>query len=42
MFIPRRNILEGVVILHENIQELHGKKMDGVLVKIDIEKAMIR
>jgi hypothetical protein len=38
-FIPGRNILEGVVILHETIHELHRKKMDGVLFKIDFKKA---
>jgi exonuclease III len=38
-FIPGRNILEGVVILHETIHELHSKKLDGVLFKIDFEKA---
>jgi hypothetical protein len=38
-FMPGRNILEGVVILHETIHELHNKKMDGVLFKIDFEKA---
>jgi hypothetical protein len=27
------------VILHETIHELHRKKMDGVLFKIDFEKA---
>jgi hypothetical protein len=37
-FMPRRNILEGVVILHETIHELHRTKMDGVLLKIDFEK----
>jgi hypothetical protein len=37
--MPGRNILEGVVILHEIIHELHTKKMDGVLFKIDFEKA---
>jgi hypothetical protein len=30
-FILGRNILEGVVILHETIHELHRKKMGGVL-----------
>ena len=30
-----RHILEGVVVLHETIHELHRKKMD----KIDFEKA---
>nr|XP_051221032.1 uncharacterized protein LOC127339195 [Lolium perenne] len=38
-FMPGRNILEGVVILHETIHELHTKKLDGVLFKIDFEKA---
>jgi hypothetical protein len=38
-FIPGRHILEGVVVLHETIHELHRKKLDGVLFKIDFEKA---
>ena len=38
-FIPGRNILEGAVILHETIHELHTKKQDGVIFKIDFEKA---
>lgn len=38
-FMPGRHILEGVVVLHETIHELHRKKMDGVLYKIDFEKA---
>jgi hypothetical protein len=38
-FIPGRNILEGVVVLHETIHELHSKKLDGVLFKIYFEKA---
>ena len=38
-FMPGRHILEGVLILHETIHELHRKKMDGVLLKIDFEKA---
>jgi hypothetical protein len=38
-FIPGRHILEGVVILHETIHELHRKEMDGILLKIDFEKA---
>jgi hypothetical protein len=29
-FMPGRHILEGVVILHETIHELHRKKMDGI------------
>jgi hypothetical protein len=37
--MPGRHILEGVVILHETIYELHRKKLDGVLFKIDFQKA---
>jgi hypothetical protein len=33
-----RHILEGVVIVHKTIHELHRKKLDGVLLKIDFEK----
>jgi hypothetical protein len=38
-FMPGRHILEGVVILHETVHELHRKKLDGVIFKIDFEKA---
>jgi hypothetical protein len=38
-FMWGRNILEGVVILHEKIHELHRGKLDGVIFKIDFEKA---
>ena len=34
-----RNILEGVVVLHKTIHELHKKKRDGVILKLDFEKA---
>jgi hypothetical protein len=37
--MPGRHILEGVVVLHETIHELYRKKLDGVLFKIDFEKA---
>jgi hypothetical protein len=37
-FISRRNILEGVVILHGTIHEIQKEKMDGDLFKIDFEK----
>ena len=37
-FMPGINIMEGVVILHETIHELHTKKQDGVIFKIDFEK----
>jgi hypothetical protein len=38
-FMRGCNILEGVVILHETIHELHKKKQSGVIFKIDFEKA---
>ena len=38
-FMPGRHILEGVVVLHETIDELHRKKMDGIIFEIDFEKA---
>ena len=38
-FLRGRNILEGVVILHETMHELHRKKLSGVILKIDFEKA---
>jgi hypothetical protein len=38
-FMQGRNILDGVVILHETVHELHRKKMNGVILKIDFEKA---
>ena len=37
-FTPDMNIMEGVVILHETIHELHTKKRDGVIFKTDFEK----
>jgi hypothetical protein len=38
-FMPGRNIMESVVIVHETIHELHTKKSNGVIFKIDFEKA---
>ena len=38
-FMPGRHILEGVVVLHETIHEIHTKKLDGVIFKVDFEKA---
>jgi hypothetical protein len=38
-FIKGRNILEGVVVLHEVLHELRRTKQQGVLFKIDFEKA---
>ena len=38
-FIPGQYIMEGVVILHETIHELHRKKQYGVILKLDFKKA---
>jgi hypothetical protein len=38
-FMQGRNILDGVVILHETVHELYSKKLNGVILKIDFEKA---
>ena len=39
IFMQGRNILDGVAILHEKVHELHRKKLNGVILKIDFEKA---
>jgi hypothetical protein len=41
-FLPGRNILEGVVILHETLHELRKRKRKGIIMKLDFEKLMIR
>lgn len=41
-FIKGKNILEGVVVLHEVIHELHCSKQRGLILKIDFEKAYDR
>ncbi|WVZ95943.1 hypothetical protein U9M48_041644 [Paspalum notatum var. saurae] len=38
-FLPGRYIMEGAVILHETLHELHKKKENGVIFKIDFWKA---
>jgi hypothetical protein len=38
-FIPGCYIMEGVVLLHEMIHELHKRRQDGVILKLDFEKA---
>lgn len=38
-FMQGRNILEGVVILHELMHELSRSNGKGVILKIDFEKA---
>jgi hypothetical protein len=39
VFIPSHNIMEGVIVLHETLHEMHRKKQSGVILKIDFEKA---
>jgi hypothetical protein len=39
VFIPGRNIMEGVVMLHKIIHEIPRKKMSGVILKLNFEKA---
>jgi hypothetical protein len=31
--------MDGVIMLHETIHEVHRKKMSGVILKLDFEKA---
>jgi hypothetical protein len=38
-FLQGRNIFDGVVMLHEAVHELHSKKLNGVILKLDFEKA---
>jgi hypothetical protein len=38
-FMQGRNILDGVVVLHEAVHELHLKKLNWVILKLDFEKA---
>ena len=37
--MPGGHILEGVVVLHKMLHEIHSKKLDGVIFKVDFEKA---
>jgi hypothetical protein len=41
-FIQGRNILEGVVVLHELLHELRTSKKRGLILKLDFEKAYDR
>jgi hypothetical protein len=38
-FMQGWNILDGVVVLHEAVHKLHFKKLNGVILKLDFEKA---
>jgi hypothetical protein len=39
-FLPGRNIIEGVIVLHETIHEMHRKMQNGLIFKIDLKKTM--
>jgi hypothetical protein len=41
-FIEGRNILEGVVVLHEVLHELKSSRKRGLILKLDFEKAYDR
>jgi hypothetical protein len=41
-FVKGRNILDGVVVLHEVLHELRRSKRQGLIMKIDFEKAYDR
>jgi hypothetical protein len=41
-FIPGRNILDGVVMVHEVLHQLKVKKQRGIILKLDFEKAYIK
>jgi len=41
-FIPGRNILDGIVILHETLHSLKMQKEEGIILKLDFEKAYDR
>ena len=37
MFMQGCNILDGVVVLHETVHELHRKKLNEVIFEIDFK-----
>jgi hypothetical protein len=41
-FMQGRHILDGVVTLHETIHEMHRKKLNGFILKIDFKKPMMK
>jgi hypothetical protein len=38
-FMQGRNIMDGIVVLHEAVHELHTKKLNRVILKLDFEKS---
>jgi hypothetical protein len=41
-FMPGRNIMEGVVIPHETIHELHTKNLMELFLRLTLRRPMIR
>jgi hypothetical protein len=41
-FIQGHNNLDGVVNLHETVHELHWKRLNGVVLKINFEKPTVK
>jgi hypothetical protein len=41
-FLLGRNIMEGVVILHETMHEMHCMNESGIILKIDFKKPMTK
>jgi hypothetical protein len=41
-FLPGRNIMEGVIILHETIHELHRKNKMGLFLRLILKRRTIR
>jgi hypothetical protein len=41
-FMPGRNIMKGVVILHETIHELHTKKLMELFLRLTLKRPMIK
>jgi hypothetical protein len=41
-FMPGKNIMEGVIILHETIHELHTKKPMELFLKLTLKRPMIK
>src|SRR3954471_21374144 len=37
-FMQGRNILDGVVVLHETVHEMHAKKLNGVIFKLTLKR----
>ena len=38
-FVPRRYVLDGVVVIHEVLHDFAKKNLSGIILKLDFEKA---